>query len=949
MPPSVLLPAAFFLSGAAGLIFQVVWFHRAALVFGSSLVSVTAVLSSFMGGLAAGNALAATAGRRIKRPLVTYVLLELSVALSGVLVTAILPRVAGIMSPTALAVGESRLLLDVVRFVVAFAILAVPATSMGATLPVIVTALCRQGGRFGEALGRLYGWNTLGAVAGVIGTEIVLVGSVGVFRSAWVAAALNVGAAVLAASLARHEVEAVEPSVAVARVRTEERGGAVADIEPTRVASLLAATAIAGALLLALEVVWFRLLTMYVLATTLAVSLMLAAVLAGIGLGGLAASMWIRRVSDSSSAIPLVACAAGAAVVASFAAFGRLTSGTQVGGWTEVLWFAGVLTFPVSLLSGVLFTLIGEAVSRRITVATRAAAWLALANTSGALAGAPIAAFLLLPTIGMSGAFFALALAYSVVAWQTASPALSGAERRWRTPRLAGAAVLGLAIALFPFGATEAYFGRAAAAYGDDGSVVVGTREGPAETLFVMQQRWLGQPVYSRLITNGFSMSGTALQGQRYMRAFAYYPMLLHDGPLRRVLVVCYGVGVTVSAVTDVPGVESIDVAEISRDTVAMSDVIYPEGRRPLDDPRVRLHIEDGRFFLQSTRERYDLITGEPPPPRTPGAVNIYTREYFRLLKDHLADGGLATYWVPVARPRPGTNVNSIIRAFCEVFDDCSLWNATPFDLMLVGSRGGVGRRSDAEWSAPWQTPGLEARLREVGFERPEQIGATFVGDADRLLELTRNAPALTDDFPQRLHPTAASPSLSDPGYGTDAQVTRLYQETLDPVRTRDAFGTSPWIRATWPADLLQRTLPYFDQQAIINRVYWEGGRPLRQIADLHALLTGTTLRTLPLWVLGSDDVKQQIAERSGDASGAVEYARGLRALSGRDYAGAVRWLDAAAQRGLEADTIPSLTAYALAMSGQVEAARARLSAVRPSGEDARRFREWFDSLDPGA
>jgi hypothetical protein len=437
-------------------------------------------------------------------------------------------------------------------------------------------------------------------------------------------------------------------------------------------------------------------------------------------------------------------------------------------------------------------------------------------------------------------------------------------------------------------------------------------------------------------------MSGTALQGQRYMRAFAYYPMLLHDGPLRRALVVCYGVGVTVGAVTHIPTVEAIDVAEISRDVVSMSEAIYPAGPRPLDDPRVHLHVEDGRFFLQTTENRYDLITGEPPPPRTPGTVNIYTREYFQLVHDRLAAGGIATYWVPIARPHPGTDVNTIVKAFCDVFQDCSLWNATPFDLMLVGSRDASGPRTPEQFSRPWQTPTLEARLREVGFERAEQIGATFVGDASFARELTSAAPPLVDDFPQRLRPVADRPSLSDPRYGVDPAVTRMYQHTLDPQRAKAAFTASPFVRSMWPPTLIERTVPYFDVQRVLNRVYWEGGRPLAQIEDLDTVLTTTTLRTLPLWLLGSDEVKQEIAEASSDTSGAREYARGLRALSGRDYAGASQWLSAAGQRGLHTATVQPLLAYALLKSGQIDTVRQMLAVAGPGDDDERHFWTWL-------
>jgi len=276
----------------------------------------------------------------------------------------------------------------------------------------------------------------------------------------------------------------------------------------------------------------------------------------------------------------------------------------------------------------------------------------------------------------------------------------------------------------------------------------------------------MGKPVYSRLVTNGFSMSGTHLTGKRYMRLFAYWPMLLHQAPLRRALVVCYGVGVTAAAVTSQKSVESIDVVEISPDVVAMSDIIYPPDERPLRDRRVRLHIEDGRYFLQTTDLRFDLITGEPPPPLTPGTVNLYTREYFQLLYDRLAEGGIATYWLPVAG-RGEYDVKAIIRAFCDVFDDCSLWNGTPFDWMLVGTRQAPGPAPQANFSAAWNDPVVWPRLREIGFEVPQQIGATFLGDARYLRGLTAETLPLTDNHPQRLRPRPARLSLADaPGVG---------------------------------------------------------------------------------------------------------------------------------------------------------------------------------------
>jgi hypothetical protein len=170
-----------------------------------------------------------------------------------------------------------------------------------------------------------------------------------------------------------------------------------------------------------------------------------------------------------------------------------------------------------------------------------------------------------------------------------------------------------------------------------------------------------------------------------------------------------------------------------------------------------------------------------------------------------------------------------------------------------------------------------------------------------------------------------------------------MYQSTLDPGRAKAAFMASPYIRQLWPQELIERTAPYFDQQAIINRVYWEGGRPLRQIEDLDAVLAHTTLRTLPLWILGSDEVKQRIAETSQDTTGAVEYARALRALSGRDFGGAAQWLTAAGARGFRARTLDPLLAYAQLASGRIDVARAMTAAARPQDDDERHFWEWME------
>jgi predicted membrane-bound spermidine synthase len=772
----------------------------------------------------------------------------------------------------------------------------------------------------------------MGALAGVLGAEIVLISHLGVAGSAWFAGSLNLCAAVIAWRL-WGRVDARDARAA-ARSKSSDRPAW------RRVACAF----LAGANLMALELLWFRFLLMFVVNSTLAISLILVVVLGGIALGGLAASRWLARRSDAAAYLPAAALAAGCLSAASYSGF-QLTHGAWAIEWYWILWFALVLTGSTSLLSGVFFTLLGEAIKRDVAEDIRAAGWLGLSNTAGAMCGPLIATFVLLPRLGMERGFFVVAASYGVVGL-LALPESTG-RRSARLALAIAAPVWGAALAAFPFGVMRGTFlERSVEAYTADGSRIVAVREARDETVLLLEQAWLGQPIYHRLVTNGFSMSGTHATGMRYMRLFAYWPMLLHERPLRSALVLCYGVGVTAGAVADIDALSSIDVVEISRDIIAMSDLIYPPNRHPLHDRRMELHIEDARQFLQLTAKRYDLITGEPPPPLAPGAVNLYTRDYFSLVHDRLAEGGIATYWLPIAGDG-AYEVAPIIRAFCDVFDDCSLWNGTLFDWMLVGTRHASGPVPEGSFAAKWRDPVLAARLREVGFEMPAQIGAAFLGDARYLHQLTADTPPLSDGHPQRLLPPMARRLLLDAPHGPDPQFMRVFREVIDPGRARAAFKASDFIRRLWAPALAEQTLPFFDAQRIINRVMWEGANPLRYIEELDGMLTNGPLERLPLWSMGSNDALQRAADAgdaSLDVSGMIEYQHGLHALAARQYSTASANLAAADGRGLGAPTLRPLLAYALCRAGELDAAKrlARSASIRNA--DERHFWSWLAS-----
>jgi hypothetical protein len=309
--------------------------------------------------------------------------------------------------------------------------------------------------------------------------------------------------------------------------------------------------------------------------------------------------------------------------------------------------------------------------------------------------GAIVAGFVLIPSLGAEKSFFVVSLVYGLAAgiWCLGA----GGNRRWMA---IGGVVWILGLAFFPFGRYQGIHIPASVQRWKPHSdaTIQAIREGRTETIVYLQAREFGQPLYTRMLTNSFSMSANAVSCDRYMKQFVYWPVALHPAP-RRGLLICFGVGSTAQALTRTRELERIDVVDLSREILEMSPLIFPDpASHPLKDPRVTVHVEDGRFFLQTRSETWDIITGEPPPPDLPGVAGLYSREYFRLLKDRLSEDGIATYWLPIHSLSERSSL-SILKAWSDVFETCFLWRGANHDLMLTGFRG---RPSGSASSGSW-------------------------------------------------------------------------------------------------------------------------------------------------------------------------------------------------------------------------------------------------------
>jgi hypothetical protein len=326
--PVAVLSAILFLSGIGALIFETLWLRLSGLAFGNSIWTAALILSSFMAGLALGNAIAASSRIRRWRPLYLYTLLEILVALLGCTIVFGLPVLGELLRPAWQTLWNYQPTLLGLRFIVSFLILLIPTTAMGLTLPVLIEDPLLRQTDFARAIGFLYGSNTLGAVAGAVLGEGYLIGAFGLRGTSLVAGLVVCTAAAIAVLIARFRDD-----VAAHAVRRHVRAFEGGDMSPhskfpLRMNAsyrppwrLLFVSFGTGCLLLCLEVVWFRFLRLYVPSSSTAFAVMLAVVLAGIGLGGLVSGALRRRSIQPNHLLSVLLLLAAIATLLSYALF----------------------------------------------------------------------------------------------------------------------------------------------------------------------------------------------------------------------------------------------------------------------------------------------------------------------------------------------------------------------------------------------------------------------------------------------------------------------------------------------------------------------------------------------------------------------------------------------------------------------------------------------------
>ena len=733
MPPFRLL-VLFFASGAAGLIYQVIWMRALALTLSVSVYAVTTVLCAFMGGLALGAWLAGRIADRLERPLIGFGLAEIGVGMAGLGTLGVLFDLGPAYAWLHALLGGAGLPLVFTRFLLASSVLLVPCTLMGMTLPLLSRAVIGSQGAVGRGAGGLYSVNTLGAVAGCIAAGFGLIPALGLSATTQVAAVINLGVGLCALLLGWRT-----PRLPRAPSATGMAPGAMRPGLSARLAAL--AFGVSGFTAIGYEVLWTRALEQFTHNSTYAYSAMLASFLLGIALGSAAAAATADRVRRPLVWLGAIEIAAGASVLASLLVYMRLLHWMPVaveamGGihsWPHAIGMifgvTSVTLLVTAFLFGATFPFVARAVVHSLDQVGRRIAYAYTLNTLGSIGGAIVVGFAILPLVGVRGSFVTLiainlALGAGLVMWTAP----------FRLGLWAGAIAVAVAAASFAALPPDLFRGIFLERYGK----LLMYREQVTDIVMVTEDAHGG-----RLIRYGDGRGTAGTVSFQEDRSYAHTALMLHPNP-RRILNICFGVGNSLSSVAQYP-VERIDQVELSPGVVYAASFFRQTNRDVLADPRVHLTIEDGRNYLLASGESYDVIRLDPPELHTAGIVNLYTKEFFELARDHLAPGGIFSIWVNIAYT-PEAEMKMILRTAVEAFPYVSVWHS-PWLYSWVINGSVEPRPPDMSLLTRYfADPRIKADLESIPIRSPFDFLNRFVMAGDEVREFAGAAPIITDD-----------------------------------------------------------------------------------------------------------------------------------------------------------------------------------------------------------
>jgi spermidine synthase len=772
MRPLVL--ACFFLSGASGLIFEMVWTRGLTLVFGSTTLAISTVLTAFMGGLGLGSYAASKFADRLRDPVRAYAFAELTIGVYALAVPAILSRYPDLNRWLWASVGDHYGLLSLLRFLATALLLLIPTTLMGATLPLLARTLVTRPfelGGIGLELGRLYAMNLFGAVAGSFLAGFVFMPAVGVRTTNIIAATFNLTLATV--------VLLVRPLLVQRRRRPSIEELAAQAVGGTRISSgvpqpplsrtarrlVLVGFLLAGLTAMTLQVLWTRALAVVIGSSVFSFTLILLAFLIGLGSGSSVFGRLADRESQPVRALAMLHLCIVAAIGFSYVVMDKLPyffawilSSTKAGVDTiQICQFIAICAsiLPATFLMGGVFPLTVRVVAGRLEHVGRDLGSAYALNTVGAIAGSFLSGFVVLPALGVQRGIYAAVLVGLALAAALflVAPSLTSRARATGVALAVGLALAGpqlprwnlidLSVGFFRVSIAKDYIERQREKKPWEKPELVFYEDGVSTTVSV--DKW--GKTYS--LKNNGKVDASSDADMPTQITVGLLPLLLypHDVVKQppRVALIGYGSGVTAGAMTQFP-IASLEVVELEPAIYRAAHFFDHVNQRPTEDPRVTARVGDGRNFLTQRTDRFDVIVSQPSNPWITGVSNLFTREYFRDIRRRLAPGGIFCQWAQLYEMAPW-NVKTIYRTLREEFPHVMVFAAEDLssDTILIASESPLVI-DVARIAHLLEDPRTRREAERAGFRQVHDIPATLLLGSEEIDAFTAGAALNTDD-----------------------------------------------------------------------------------------------------------------------------------------------------------------------------------------------------------
>ena len=737
----------FALSGAVGLTLEIVWIRLLSQVFGSTTLAISTVLATFMGGLALGSWLGGKVADRLRwDPLMAYAACEAGIAVSAFAIPFVVRGYPQVNAWLWGQLGESPMMLALVRFGLCAVLLLPPTILMGATLPILSRRVIRTGAEFSRVssrVGALYAANTAGAVVGVVAAAFWLLPGLGLQRLNLFGVAAALAVACVAVVLGRlqpaRELDAEEPS---------EQDPKLDEGSPSKRSSFdarlaMIAFAVSGGVMMALEVLLSRALAIVMGSATESMAIVLAMFLLGIAVGAAVVGRPAARIRDPIGWLSFVFIGITGSVMVVHYLMDALpeyyaSAATEASGDVRAMLAAVVL--PIALFSGAVMPLAVRAYVDSVRGVGQEIGRLYAANTVGSIVGSFAGGFVVLPTIGLERGVAACAYLFLLMAGLLA---FRSASRWLRWPAWTATLGMLLGLVVLPAWDLKAFTAGLFRHVGTtrhrrdvlSDNELLYYRDGLVATITVRKA------VNEITLYSNGKPEASSIRDRGSQILVGLIPVYLHGGSDLRVLVIGYGSGMTVGAVAQASSVESVDVIELEPAMYEAGDQFFGEfTHSPGSNPKVRCYVGDGRNFLAARATEYDVIISEPSNPWVGGTATLFTEEYYQLVDQHLSESGVFCQWAQVYELRLST-LKMIYRTLLGSFPNAIVFS-NGGDSILIGSRQPLR----VPMSGEFEDIRVDLELERGGISSPYDLLARLILGPGEIASFVGEGPVNTDD-----------------------------------------------------------------------------------------------------------------------------------------------------------------------------------------------------------